>query len=78
MGRGYNPKQIVDLLDAATVDRLIRRLFASEFEPLQTNRRGVQGCTTSIKGNYPKSASPFSSCHSFETPYGGCCKFYSP
>ena len=73
-GPGYTPRHFVGLFDAATADRQIIRLFESEFGPLCRTRRGGQGCTASIKGNYTASASPFSFCHSFDTLYGGCCR----
>ena len=47
---GTTPQQFVGLFDAATADRQISRLFASEFGSLRTTRRGGQGCTASIKG----------------------------
>jgi len=75
MHRGYSPRQLVGLFDPGTADSEISRLFASEFGALRTKRREGQGCTASIKGNYTASASPFSSCHSFDTHYGGCCGF---
>jgi len=56
--------------DAATADRQISRLFASEFGQLSTKCRGSQCCTASIKGKYTASASPFSSCHAFDSH---CC-----
>jgi len=40
MDRGYTPKQFVGLFDAATSDRQVSRLFASEFRPLRKTRRG--------------------------------------
>jgi len=61
MHRRYSPRQFVGLFYAATADRQISRLFASELGPLRTKRREGQGCTASIKGNYTASASPFSS-----------------
>ena len=67
MDRGYTPRQFVSPFDAATFDRQISRLCASDFGPLHTKRCGGQGCTASMKGNYTTSLSPFSSCHSFDT-----------
>ena len=66
MDSGYTPKQFVGLFDAYTADRQISRLFALEFGPLRTTGRGSQGCSASIKGNYPTSTGPFGSCHSFD------------
>jgi len=68
-GPRYTPQQFVGLFDAANADRQISRLFASEYGPLRTLRREVQGCTASIKDNYPTSAGTFSSCQSFDTHY---------
>ena len=59
------------LFDAANADRQINRLFASEFPPLRTTRRGSQGRNASIKCNYNTSATAFSSFHSFEMHCGG-------
>ena len=75
--RGYSPRQFVGLFDPATADRLISRLFASEFGALRTKRRGGHCCTASIKGNYTKSASPLSSCHSSDTHCGSSCRFWA-
>jgi hypothetical protein len=75
MHRGYSPRQFVGLFDPATADSQISRLFALEFGPMRTKRREGQVCTPSIKGNYTAFASPFSSCHSSDTHYGGCCRF---
>jgi len=47
----------VGLFDAATADLQISHLFASEFGPLRTKRRGGESFTVSIKGNYTTSAS---------------------
>jgi len=67
MDSGYTPQQFVGLFDAATADRKISRLFASDFGPLRETHTGGQGCTASIKDNYPTSAGPFGSCYSFDT-----------
>jgi hypothetical protein len=75
MDRGYTPQQFEGLFNAATADRQISRLFASDFGPLHVTFRGCQGCTASIKGNYTTSAGSFRSCNSFDTHYGGCCRF---
>ena len=75
MHRGYSPRQFVGLFDPATADSQISPLFALEFGPLRMKRRECQGCTPSLKVNYTAPASPFSSCHSSDTHYGGCCRF---
>ena len=67
MVRGYTPKQIVGLFDAATAYWQISCLFVLDFGPLHTTRRESQVCTACIKCNYPSSISPFGSCLSFVT-----------
>jgi len=48
MDKGYTPKQFVGLLKANIADQQIKKLFSSEFGPLQKKSHGGQCCRSCI------------------------------